>query len=602
MSHKPTIHTYFDNLEGLMILRESSRFFNCEYNPIHKDVRTAFLSELRSEVKKQDRIDSKRTFLCGCCKGPLKIVGGNENGKKCFHFMHIFTPAENECDFFDKIPYSKEEIKAMVFNGRTESIRHKQTKNTIASALNEEPDITMIAVEEVATRVGKTWRKPDIRADFKDKTVVFEVQLSPIFHHVILERNDAYRNNGWYICWIFDDANEDAPVMRELDAWVNNNYNLFGFDDEARAATENSGRLHLTVKYYTFNVIEDGLNSRLGGEWHTEIVQFSDLTFDANQRMVYLHNSNSEKQKCLNRIQDIINDCNRVIEENKRKEDELRRTNEEKEDTLDFVSHVPSHLFPSDMFWQVLKYLDCFSEEIIDRLLDSIHSNIKTFEVDALNKWLKIVCEVIRLKGKGVQIGKELWNEVIYSYEFQGSKINYVSLSDYFNVFGIYDYSRVLPLLKQPIDEKTSILLTSIKTGDRDFVFYTPLILLNRYRNVKSGIPKRILTFFAERQKEIWCLVSAQQGQPFGYDMQNLRQIANLVWNSYPDIADLFLYLIRRNQFIKIVAEVKVKPGKTPVNHYQRLLECAEQKSQTQNLTYDDLEILFPMKKSRLTS
>ena len=166
------------------------------------------------------------------------------------------------------------------------------------------------------------------------------------------------------------------------------------------------------------------------------------------------------------------------------------------------------------MFWQVLKYLDCFSEEIIDRLLDGIRSNIKTFEVDALNKWLKIVCEVIRQKGKGVQTGKELWNEVIYSYEFQGSKINYVSLSDYFNVFGIYDYSRVLPSLKQPIDKETSILLTSIKTGDRDFVFYTPLILLNRYRNAKNGIPKRILTFFAERQKEIWCLVSAQQGRP----------------------------------------------------------------------------------------
>ena len=108
MSHKPTIHTYFDNREGLMLLRESSLFFNCEYDPIHRDIKTAFLSELRSEVKKQERINSKRTFLCGCCKRPLKIVGGNENGKKCFHFRHIFTPAQNECGFFDKVPYSKE--------------------------------------------------------------------------------------------------------------------------------------------------------------------------------------------------------------------------------------------------------------------------------------------------------------------------------------------------------------------------------------------------------------------------------------------------------------------------------------------------------------
>ncbi len=580
-----------------MILRESSRFFNCEYNPIYKDVRTAFLSELRSEVKKQERIDSKHTFLCGCCKRPLKIIGGQENGKKCFHFMHMFTPSENECEFFDKVPFSKEEIKAMVFNGRTESVLHKQTKNTISMALREEPDIIEVAVEEVAKRVGKTWRKPDIRADFNDKTVVFEVQLSPIFHHVILERNDAYRENGWYICWIFDDVNEDAPVMRELDAWVNNNYNLLGFDDEARAATEANGRLYLTVKYYTFTVIEDGPNSRLGGEWHTETVQFSDLTFDTNQRMVYLHNSNSEKQECLDRIQYIINDCNTQIEENKRKEEEFRRINDEKEDTLDFVSHISSHLFPSDMFWQVLKYLDSFNEEIIDVLLESIRSNIKTFEEDALNKWLKIVCEVVRLKGKGVQIGKELWIEVIYSHEFQWDKIKYVSLTDFFRVFGVYDYSRVLPLLRQAIDEETSMFLDNIKVGNENFVFYTPLLLLNRYYKVKNIIPERILKFFAERQKEIWCLVSAQQGLPFGYDMRNIRQIANLVWNSYPDIADLFLYLIRRNQFVDIVAEVKVKPGKTPVNHYQRLIECAERKIQTQDLTCEDLEILFPLKK-----
>ena len=600
MSHKPTIHTYFDNRDGLMILRESSRFFNCEYDPIHQDVRTAFLSELRSEVKKQERIDSKRTFLCGYCKSPLKIVGGNEKGKKCFHFMHMFTPSENECEFFNKVPYSKDEIKAMLFNGRTESVLHKQTKNTIASALNNEPDITVVAIEEVARRVGKTWRKPDIRADFNDKIVVLEVQLSPIFHHVILERNDAYRDNGWYICWIFDDVNEDVPVMRELDAWINNNYNLFGFDDQARAATETSGRLHLTVKYYTFNVIEDGLKSRLGGEWHTETVQFSNLTFDKNKRMVYLHDSNSDKLECLDRIKHIIDECNREIENNKRKEEEIHRINEEREAVIDFLFQIPVCKFPSERFWQVLEYIESFSEEIIDDLLSNIRLNIKTFDQDALNKWLKVICEIVRLKGKGVQNGKELWNELIYSFELQGGNIKHVSLTDYFNVFGVHDYRRVLPLLMQPIDENTSTFLKSIKVENPNFVFYSPLILLNRYRNVKANIPERILTFFVERQKEIWCLISAQQGRPFGYDTNNLKQIANLVWNSYPDIADLFLYLIRRNGFVSQIADVKSKSGKIPVNHYQRLLECTEKIVQNRDLTYEDLEILFPPKKKRL--
>lgn len=316
--------------------------------------------------------------------------------------------------------------------------------------------------------------------------------------------------------------------------------------------------------------------------------------------MVYHHDSNSDKQECLDRIKHIIDECNREIENNTRKEEEIRRINEEREAVIDFLSQIPVCKFPSERFWQVLEHLESFNEEIIDELLSSIRLNYKTFDMDALNKWLKVICEIVRLKGKGVQIGKELWNELIYSFELQGCKIKYVSLIDYFNVFGVHDYSRVLPLLMQPIDEKTSTFLNSIKVENPSFVFYSPLILLNRYRIVKASIPERILTFFVKRQKEIWCLISAQQGRPFGYVTNNLKQIANLVWNRYPDIADLFLYLIRRNGFVSQIADVKSKSGKIPVNHYQRLLECTEKIVQNRDLTYEDLEILFPPKKMRL--
>ena len=79
--------------------------------------------------------------------------------------------------------------------------------------------------------------------------------------------------------------------------------------------------------------------------------------------MVYLHDSNSDKQECLDRIQHIIDECNREIENNKRKEEEIRRINEEREAVIDFLSQIPVCKFPSERFWQVLEYLESFSEE-----------------------------------------------------------------------------------------------------------------------------------------------------------------------------------------------------------------------------------------------
>lgn len=524
--------------------------------------------------------------------------------------MHIEVPPEGECDYYEKVPFSKNEIKAMLFYGRTESVQHRQTKGVIASVLAHEPDIVNVAVEEVAKNIGKSWRKPDIRADFEDKTVVFEVQLSPIFHHVILERNDAYRDNGWYICWIFDDVNEDNPIMRELDAWINNNYNLFGFDDEAKAATEKSGRLHLTVKYYGFSIIEDGLNSRLSGEWHTETVQFSNLTFDADKRMVYLYDSNSEKQECIRHIENIITDCRkqaeieterRIEKERKRRieDEERQRILQEQEEVTEFIYNIPDCVFPTEMYRLVLEYLEQFSEEGISVLLSSIKDNIKSFEKDALNKWLKVVCEIVRLQGEGVLTAKYLWNEVIYSFEQAGRNILYLSIKDYLSVMGVSDYGRALVLLTRPIDDDASDWLNSISASDQNFEYYAPLIILNRYYKAKHNIPKRIAKFFAEKTKEIWCLISAQQGYSFGYDNMNLKQIANLVCNSYPDIANLFLYLIERNGFTSKISEVKIKPGKKLINHYQRLNECIKEHrdSQTTAINLDELNILFPTRK-----
>lgn len=79
----------------------------------------------------------------------------------------------------------------------------------------------------------------------------------------------------------------------------------------------------------------------------------------------------------------------------------------------------------------------------------------------------------------------------------------------------------------------------------------------------------------------------------------NLKEIANLVYQYYPNIANLFLYLIKRNGFSPILKEVKHKRGKEAINHYRRLEECIEtnRELQTTAITLNEIDIIFPLRK-----
>ena len=139
----------------------------------------------------------------------------------------------------------------------------------------------------------------------------------------------------------------------------------------------------------------------------------------------------------------------------------------------------------------------------------------------------------------------------------------------------------LVPINTTPFDDETSTFLQSIKVENKDFVDYAPLLILNRYFKAKRCIPERVAQFFSEKANQIKCLISAQQGKPFGYKYKDLKSVANLVCNSYHDIALLFLYLIDRNGYASELSKVKKNYGKKPVNNYQRLKGVAEHSEQS---------------------
>ncbi len=304
-----------------------------------------------------------------------------------------------ECQYYDKVPMTKDEIKAMIFHGRVEGTEHREIKNIIGKALEQDPLVPYVAIEEVAKRIGKAWRKPDIRADFNDKTVVFEVQLSPIFHDVILERNHDYRANKWYICWVFDEIDEDEPLLRTLDAWVNNNYNIFIFDEAAKRETVETGILHFTVKYTCYHLEGEGDNTYIQSKWKTDLVEFNSLTFDEEKMMIYLFDSEKHKNE-------MEAERDKIIEESKKRKQLLEQKSIEDQQFYRFISGIPEYNFPDDDYKRLLRRIDELDTEETDYLLRQVGKYLTTLSSDALNKWL-VVAHAIYDRRQNDEYGQE---------------------------------------------------------------------------------------------------------------------------------------------------------------------------------------------------
>lgn len=602
MTNKPTINTYFDNRHNEMICRDSNSFFECEYDPEQKKTPLEFFSGLRQTVK------VNRVFFCGCCKRPLKISGGNVNGKKCFHFQHLTIPKEKgECDYYDGVSLGYDGTKAMIFYGRVEGPEHKAIKNLIAWALENDPNTKNVAIEEVAKKIGKAWRKPDIRADYQDMTVVFEVQLSMIYHDVILERNDDYRSNNWYICWVFDKLDEKKPLLRTLDAWANNNYNILIFDEEAKQKTTETGTLHFTVKYTTYHLVSDGEDTLVQSHWGSDLVAFNSLTFDKEKMMIYYFDSEGQKKE---------KEAERVVIIDKAKEERRLRESKRIEDErfYDFIHNIPQYTLSNYEYERLLKRINELGKENTDCLLQQVKDNLVTLDSDARYKWLVVITKIYDKQPKynnddemyfenevdAVSLLRDLWRSVEYGFiRKDHGMIKDLALIDYIKVFTIETVRRALTILENPFDDRTFQYLDSIKglkEDDQDFIHYAPLLVLNRvYSSTKGNIPANIMRFIVDSECEFWCLASIVRGKPVGHynKKNNLKGVVNHICNDYPHIAKLALHLIDKYNRKDVLIQAKAKPNRNYRNQYERLQQVCEGPSEPCELSIDDLKIMF---------
>lgn len=277
----------------------------------------------------QEAIKKRRDpfLVCSTCGQLLQISGGRGERKKVTYFKHFKD--SKDCPIKTDSNSSRENILRGKYNGQKEGKEHIETKRLIASFLelnkSTKGEISRCDLEKVikGNRDFLKWRKPDITSLFKDKTLVFEIQLSTTFLDVICERQYFYKEKQMFILWVFRkfEIEEDKQRFTQKDVFYSNNRNAFILNDEAIRLSEEHKDLYLLCQYQ--EPIARG--ERLTYEWRGKYVCLSELIFDETTYKVYYYDVDKAEQKIRLEIEQNIS------ERKKREEEQLLRYREEEE-------------------------------------------------------------------------------------------------------------------------------------------------------------------------------------------------------------------------------------------------------------------------------
>jgi len=277
----------------------------------------------------QEAIKKRRDpfLVCSTCGQLVQISGGRGERKKVTYFKHLKD--SKDCPIKTDSNSSKEDILRGKYNGQKEGKEHIETKRLIASFLelnkSTKGEISHCDLEKVikGNRDFLEWRKPDITSLFKDKTLVFEIQLSTTFLDVICERQHFYKEKQMFILWVFRkfEIEEDKQRFTQKDVFYSNNRNAFILNDEAIRLSEENKDLYLLCQYQ--EPIARG--ERLIYEWREKYVCLSELIFDEITYKVYYYDVDKAEQKIRQNI----------LERKKREEERLLRDREEEEKRIE---------------------------------------------------------------------------------------------------------------------------------------------------------------------------------------------------------------------------------------------------------------------------
>lgn len=275
----------------------------------------------------------KPIALCSVCYQPV-VLRGDIN--RSFFFAH--TKNSDDCPIKTTTNLTHDEILAMKFNGQKEGKAHRENKYRLAELVKQDgffsDDVLVESTfrETNSSGIAKHWRRPDVSvvSAHGEYSIVFELQVSTTFIEVIVSREAFYKANNAYIMWVF--LSFDCEKFTTLDVGYSNRSNVFVFDEEAKSLSSENQKLMLKC-YYKKPFMNSGLS--ISYEWDCQLVDFNDLSFNADEKKIYFADPNSLKEEILKEIQFAKDKLEsdriareKIFEENRRKELERKKRTE----------------------------------------------------------------------------------------------------------------------------------------------------------------------------------------------------------------------------------------------------------------------------------
>lgn len=272
------------------------------------------------EIRRQYH-SKKLNLSCLECEQELIVSDSKFNR---LHFKH--KPGHTYCILSDGNLTPKEQD---VFNRiliAKESERHIELKTKIGTLLKDinGVDSSTISIDNKFIVRGEEKRRPDVYCKFRDKELVFEIQLSDLSLGYILSRYEFYKKYKMYLIWILDDFDIHNQGTLERDIKYLTKYeNFFKLD-------ENSKSFKLECEYKFPFLTEE---NRLLTKWLKKSVSLSELKFDNSAFQAYYYNFGDNKTK-TEKKQKVRDEKIQEIERKRLEELRLQEAKEKAEDII----------------------------------------------------------------------------------------------------------------------------------------------------------------------------------------------------------------------------------------------------------------------------
>lgn len=210
-------------------------------------------------------------LACCECDQPLNV---STSSKDKLHFKHY--PGHDPC-ILTSLSFEEADVFTQVHIAK-ESARHIQLKKLIGERLKAVEGVSDIAIDDRFIIKADGKRRPDVYCRYKDKEIVFEIQLSNLSLRYITNRYNFYKRNGIYLVWILDRFNvrNQGPMEKDI-KYIAPHQNYFKLDEE-------SDTFKLLCDYKQHRLTAD---NRLYTEWKRTSVSLDQIIFDSDFHAFY---------------------------------------------------------------------------------------------------------------------------------------------------------------------------------------------------------------------------------------------------------------------------------------------------------------------------